>query len=71
MPEITLETLAARLAVVERELAALKGGYTPATGDWESVVGIIEETEFTRQRLAAMAAARDADRRAAQEGGDE
>ena len=36
MPEVTLESLAARLAAVERELAALKGGYTPATRDWES-----------------------------------
>ena len=71
MPEVTLESLAARLAAVERELAGLKGGYTPATRDWESVVGIIEETEFTRQRIAAMEAAREADRQAALEGDGE
>jgi hypothetical protein len=67
MPEVTLESLAARLTAVERELAALKGGYIPASRPWESVIGLAEETEFTRQWIAEMDAAREADRRAARE----
>ena len=70
MPEVTLESLAARVAAVERELAALKGVSLPSR-DWQSVVGIIEETEFTRRRIAAMEAAREADRQAALEAADE
>lgn len=71
MPEVTLESLAARLAAVERELAALKGGYTPASRNWESVVGISEETKFSRQMQAEMRAFKDAQRRAAENGEEE
>jgi hypothetical protein len=55
MPELTLESLAARLTEVERELAALKAkppAVIPATRDWRSVVGISEETEFSRAMQA-------------------
>ena len=68
MPEVTLESLAARLAVVERELAGLKGGYIPARGDWESVVGTFEDTESFRAMQDEMKAFKDAERRAAQNG---
>jgi hypothetical protein len=71
MPEITLESLAARLAAVERELAALKGGFTPAVRDWESVVGTFEDTESFRQMQAEMKAFKDAQRRAAENGDEE
>ena len=71
MPELTLESLAARLSEVERELAALRTrppAVIPPTRDWRSVIGISEETEFSRLMLAEMEAARDAERQAARDG---
>ena len=64
MPELTLEALAARLAVVEQKLSALSA-VVPPTRDWRSVVGISQETEFSRLMQAEMDAARDAERKAA------
>ncbi len=64
MPELTLEALAARLAVVEQKLSALSA-VVPPTRDWRSVVGISEETEFSRLMQAEMDAAREAERQAA------
>ncbi len=66
MSELTLETLAARVAALERQFAALKG-VIPPTRDWRSVVGISTETEFSQQLLREMEANRDAERAAAQE----
>lgn len=71
MPEHTLESLAARVAELERKLATASPSVIPASRDWRSVVGISEENEFTRAMLAEMAAIRDAERKAAQEEGDE
>ena len=73
MPELTLESLAARVAELEREVTALKGkppSVLPPMRDWRSVVGISEETDFSRAMQAEMAAAREAARRAAEEGGE-
>ena len=67
MPALTLETLAERVATLEQKLAAF-GGVIPPTRDWRSVVGISEETEFSRNMLAEMEADRDAERQAAREG---
>ena len=67
MPELTLESLAARVAELEREAAARKeapAGVIPATRDWRSVVGISEETEFSRAMQAEIQAARDAEQAA-------
>lgn len=71
MPEVTLESLAARLSAVERDLAALKGGYTPAVRDWESVVGTFEDTESFRRMQAEITAIKDAQRLAAETGVEE
>lgn len=70
MPEVTLESLAARLAAVERELAALRGVTLPSR-DWRSVAGISEETEFSRRMQAEMKAIKDAERSAAENGSEE
>lgn len=70
MPEVTLDSLAARLAVVERELAALRGVTLPSR-DWRGVVGISEETEFSRLMQAEMKAIKEAEWLAAQNGTEE
>lgn len=76
MSELTLEAVAERLAALERQVAALtaavtppqvSAGVMPASRDWRSVVGISEETEFSRLMQAEMAAAREAERKAARE----
>ena len=45
MPEVTLESLAARVAELERRLAAPN---TP-TKDWRSVVGLTNDADFMEQ----------------------
>lgn len=70
MPEVTLESLASRVAALERELAALKGVTLPSR-DWRSVVGISEETEFSRQMQEEMKARKEAEWLAAQNGTEE
>ena len=60
MPELTLESLAARVAELERKLASTT--IVPPTRDWRTVVGISEETEFSLQMQAEMEANREADR---------
>jgi hypothetical protein len=59
------------LAQVEREVSALKAksSVIPATRDWRSVVGISEESEFSRSMQAEMEAMREAERKAAMEEG--
>ena len=66
MPELTLESLAARVAELERKLAA-SPSIIPASRDWRSVVGISEETDFSRLMLAEMEALREVERKAALE----
>jgi hypothetical protein len=73
MPGLTLESLAARVTELEREVSALKAkppSIIPPTRDWRSVVGISEETDFSRAMQAEMQAARDAERQAASGGGE-
>jgi hypothetical protein len=72
MPELTLESLAARVAELEREVVALKGrppSVIPPSRDWRSVIGISEESDFSRAMQAEMDALREAERRAALEEG--
>ncbi len=66
MAELTLEALAKRVEVLEQKLAA-QAANSPATKDWRSVVGTMEDNEFTRAMLAEIEANSDAERRAAQE----
>jgi hypothetical protein len=63
MPELTLESLAARVAELERKLAAPQ-----PTNDWRNFVGIFPDDELTRQWIAEVEAIRESDRQAAQEG---
>jgi hypothetical protein len=69
MPELTLESLAARVAELERKLAA----QTPATPNpaWWDTVGMMEDNEFTHSMLAEMEASSEAERQAALRGEDE
>lgn len=66
MTEPTLEALAKRIEALEQKLAA-QTAVQPAK-DWRSVVGMMEDNEFTRQWIAEMEAIREADRKAAREG---
>ena len=66
-PEPTLESLAARVAELERK-QALRDGIMPASRDFAEVVGMFEESEFSRQVDAEIQATRDAERRALDEG---
>lgn len=66
MAEITLESIAQRLDVIERRLRVLDNpDIIPAKRDWRTVVGKMEDNEFTRQWIAEMEAIREADRAAA------
>lgn len=65
MSDITLESLAKRLDLVEQKLAMASSAARPAK-DWRRVVGISEDNEFTRAVLAEIEANSEAERRAAQ-----
>ncbi len=65
MPENTLESLAARMAELERKLVTQPTEATRSR-DWRKVVGISEDNEFTRAMLAEIEANSDAERLAAQ-----
>ena len=67
MSELTLESLAARVALLEQRLDAPKN-VIPPLRDWRSVIGICEESDFSRQMQAEIEAASDAEYKAAQEG---
>ena len=70
MPEpLTLETLAARVAELERKLAAQPQPQT--NPPWLSLVGSMEDNEFTRSMIAEMDTIREADRQAARDGRSE
>ena len=60
MPELTLESLAARVAELERKLANTPS-VIPATRDWRSVVGMFEGSETMQQVDAEIAAMRAAE----------
>jgi chromosome condensin MukBEF ATPase and DNA-binding subunit MukB len=65
MSELTLESLARRLAEVERRINEKQPSVIAASKDWRSVVGISEDNDFTRLVLAEIEAAHEADRQAA------
>ena len=69
MPELTLESLAARVAELERKLAAQP--QPPTNPPWLSLVGSMEDNEFTRSMIAESEAIIEADRQAAREGRSE
>lgn len=64
MPEITLEALAARLEVVEKQLAE-QTTTVARTKDWRRTVGMFAGSEFIKQLDAECAAMREAERVAA------
>ena len=69
MPEITLESLATRLADLESKVAGLQASVvTPPSRDWQSVFGLFSGSEFSREMDAEIAIAREAERAAAREG---
>ena len=68
MPEITLESLAARLDALERRFAGTSPSVIPPSRDWRSVVGLSAENEFTRRMYADMEARREAEREAGRAG---
>ena len=64
MSELTLETLAARVADLEREVSSLKSNSAaviPASRDWRSVVGMFEDSDFMCQVDAEVLALRNAE----------
>ncbi len=63
MSELTLESLAARVAELERQRRA-GAGILRATRDWTSVVGMFENSEFSRLVDAEVQAMRDAEQAA-------
>jgi hypothetical protein len=69
MSELTLESLAARVAELERRLGMGDApAVLPATRDWREVIGRGEHNEFTRAMWAEVAALREAERDAARRG---
>ena len=68
MTELTLESLAERIAKLERQLALMRG-VIPASRDWRSMVGMFERTEFSALMEEEMRAYREAQRK--EEGIDE
>lgn len=65
IPELTLESLAARIAELERKLAAQP---QPPDKDWRSIIGMLPDDDFTRSWIAETEAIREANRQAAREG---
>ncbi len=61
MPELTLESLAARVLALERKLAPVPPSVLPPSRNWQSVVGISEETEFSKAMRLEMEAFRNAE----------
>ena len=66
MNELTLESLAARVAELERQFARATAA-SPPKKDWRSGVGSMDDNEFTRAMLAAIEENSEAERRAALE----
>lgn len=62
MSDVTLESLAVRVAEIERQLAALNGVNSP-TRDWRSVVGMFRGSEFQKQVDAEIEAMRAAEQK--------
>lgn len=71
MAEITLESLAARLAVVEKQLAEQQAAVPSRTKDWRRTVGMFAENDFIKELDAECTAIREAERAAAKNGAAE
>lgn len=71
MAELTLEALAKRIEALEKKLAEQEAAQSGRKKDWRRVIGNSEDNEFTRQMLAEIEAAREAERQAAREGKSE
>lgn len=67
MPELTLESLAARVAELERKLA-VSPSIIPASRDWRSVVGMFEGSESMMRVDIEVAAIRSAEPQVIDEG---
>jgi hypothetical protein len=63
MPEITLESLAARIEALEKKLAQ-QAAPSPIK-DWRSTIGMFADSELAREVDAEIAAAREAERESA------
>ena len=63
MAEITLESLAKRLDAIERHLDLP----SESTMNWQSVVGIFEDSPFMQEVIQDILAAREAEREAARQ----
>ncbi len=58
MPEVISDSLAERVAEIERRLAI---GSDPRPTDWRGIVGMFPDDEFTRAWIADVEAARKVD----------
>lgn len=67
MAELTLESLAERVAELERKLA----GQDEPKKDWRSVVGILGDSEFARDMIAETLAIREREREEARNAPEE
>ena len=67
MAELTLEVLAKRIESLEQKLAEQEAESTGRKKDWRRVIGNSADNEFTLLIQAEIEAAREADRRAAQQ----
>lgn len=65
MNDLTLESLAERLAALERKVAALASGVIPPSRDWRDAVGMFGDSEFMRAVDDECLRAREAEREAA------
>jgi len=71
MQDVTLESLAARVAALEAELSAVKSAAATPKTDWRSVVGMFDNDPGFLDVIAEGRAIREADRAAAREAADE
>ena len=69
MAELTLETLATRLANLERKVAELS--VSARAKDWRRTVGMFEGSEFMAEVDAQVLAQREAERQAVRAGNGE
>ena len=69
MPEITLESLAARVAALEKILTEQKAAQPGKRKDWRLSVGMFDDDpDFVREVIAEGQAIREAEREAARRG---
>jgi hypothetical protein len=72
MPELTLESLAARITALERQLAEQKAAVLePRKKDWRRVVGMFDDDPGFADVIAEGRAFREAEREAALRGESE